>query len=335
MIINKNARTRYQALDRCLSDPSRKYLLEDLIKACDVALKDIDPDNAAKKRTVQYDLRYMESAEGWNAPVGRFFDGRRTYYKYSDENFSIEKQPLHQVEIEEIRSVIELLQRYQGIPEFKWINELTPKLEQVILDQRTEPLISIKSNNDIKGTEYLGPLFYHILDKQPIHITYQSFINKSPEKLIVHPYYLKHYNNQWFLFGLDHKLQKITHLDLGRFLEIKQEKISFVPNTTCNFDEYFEDIIGITQIDQSAPEKVVLRFGERAIPSVLSNPLHRSQKVVSNDKKGLVISIEVVPNHELENLILSFGELCTVLEPKDLRNKILERHTATISNYKL
>ena len=38
MPTNKNAQLRYQVLDRCLSNWSRRYYIEDLVEACNEAL---------------------------------------------------------------------------------------------------------------------------------------------------------------------------------------------------------------------------------------------------------------------------------------------------------
>ena len=38
MATNKNAQIRYQALDRCLSNWSRRYYIDDLVEACNEAL---------------------------------------------------------------------------------------------------------------------------------------------------------------------------------------------------------------------------------------------------------------------------------------------------------
>ena len=40
------------------------------------------------------------------------------------------------------------------------------------------------------------------------------------------------------------------------------------------------------------------------------------------DKDNRIISVDVIPNKELESLILSFGNDVEILEPEHLRNKI-------------
>jgi len=65
----------------------------------------------------------------------------------------------------------------------------------------------------------------------------------------------------------------------------------------------------------------------------MTKPLHGSQKKISNDSNGFRFSIEVIPNHELEKLILSFGEGLKVLEPQFFRDKIKERLQMSLVHY--
>ena len=53
MATNKNAQIRYHALDRCLGNWSRRFYIEDLIKACNDALYDYNGSEGVQKRQVQ------------------------------------------------------------------------------------------------------------------------------------------------------------------------------------------------------------------------------------------------------------------------------------------
>ena len=53
--------------------------------------------------------------------------------------------------------------------------------------------------------------------------------------------------------------------------------------------------------------------------------MHGSQKKIEDNISGYTFSIEVIPNFELEQLILSFGEKLTVKSPNNYREKILKR----------
>jgi predicted DNA-binding transcriptional regulator YafY len=52
--------------------------------------------------------------------------------------------------------------------------------------------------------------------------------------------------------------------------------------------------------------------------------LHESQKE-STTEEGLLVRLQVVPNPELEQVILSFGEEVKVLKPLKLKERINDR----------
>jgi len=48
---------------------------------------------------------------------------------------------------------------------------------------------------------------------------------------------------------------------------------------------------------------------------------HPSQKIAPTDD-GIELVLDVVPKFELDNWILSFGDMAVVLEPADVRERI-------------
>lgn len=335
MAVNKNALIRYRALDKCFSNPTKKYFIEDLMDACSAVLLEIDSSSGGiQRRQVENDIKYMESLEGWSVSINRLREGKRVYYRYSDPTFSIDRQPLNQAELEQIKSAMLILARFEGMPQFEWVNELVPKMEQTfLLEKGNQPIISFDSNQYLKGINYLGKLFQSILYKQTLCISYQSYKSDKPKEYTIHPYHLKQYNNRWFLFGCNSELERITTLALDRIISIENSSITFLPNSEYDFDDYFEDIIGVTRLQNEELQLIKLAFDSQIAPYVLSKPLHGSQKKILENDSGLVVSIEVIPNYELETLILSYGDRVKVLAPENFRMVINARLRKATQQY--
>ena len=105
MATNKNAQIRYRILDKCFRNPGRRYFLDDLIAECNNVLMDIDPSSeGVSRRQIFDDITFMESSEGWSIELERHRENRRVYYRYADLKFSIEKSPLNEMEINQIKS---------------------------------------------------------------------------------------------------------------------------------------------------------------------------------------------------------------------------------------
>ena len=56
-----------------------------------------------------------------------------------------------------------------------------------------------------------------------------------------------------------------------------------------------------------------------------TKPIHASQKANFLDSGELLVSIKVIPNYELEMLLLAFGEKVQVIKPQSLREQIKNR----------
>ena len=100
-----------------------------------------------------------------------------------------------------------------------------------------------------------------------------------------------------------------------------------------DFQEYFEDIIGVSINDDNTLETVRLWFSKKQLQYVKTKPLHGSQRTIDEDELGGTIEIEVMPNFELEQLLLSFGEQVKVLEPQRLVEIIKSRIATNLKNY--
>lgn len=334
MSINKNALIRYQVLDRCFRNTGRMYFWEDLLEECNKALMDFDPNSEGiQRRQLFDDIRFMESEAGWSVPLGRIRHGRKVYYRYEDLSFSISNQPLNDSEAEQIKSALQIFSRFSGTPQFEWVNEMIPMLESKFgLIERKSEIISFESNIDLKGLHFLTPLFNAIVNERVLLVKYKDFKSSEPYEITFHPYYLKQYNNRWFVFGLNSDNQIPNwNLALDR-IEFLSETAQKCKQSETDWEEYFFDLVGVTRTESRNLQEIVLKFSPEVAPYVITMPIHPSQKH-KNDPTGLEVKIKVIPNFELERLILSFGEQVKVISPQDFKERISQRLKSACSQY--
>ena len=327
MSVNKNALLRYQTLDKCFRNFGRMYFWQDLLDECNDALMEFDSNNSGIGRTQLYsDIRFMESEQGWAIPLERIkYDRNKVYYRYDDSNFSINNQPLSDMEAEKIRSAIQIISRFSGTPQFEWIDEMIPMLETKfdLIPQKNE-VMGFDDNMYLKGRDFLSPLLNAIINERVLLVKYQDFKSSEPYELIFHPYYLKQYNNRWFVFGLNLENQNPTwNLALDRIEALYETDKEYKP-TEIDWEDYFYDIVGVTLPQGVEKREIVLMFSPEVAPYVITKPIHPSQWH-KNEPSGLTVKIKVIPNFELEKQILSFGEQVQVISPEDLKDRIAER----------
>ena len=323
MSTNKNAILRYKTLDRCFQNTGRKYNFDDLLNVVNTALIEDDPKSSGiNTRQLRSDIQFMRSEAGYSAPVeSKIYSGKKHVYFYSDPNFSIHNSPLNETEAKQMKSALELFQRFSGSPGFEWVEEMNIMLKNQF-GGGNEKVISFESNVDFTGYHWISPLFNAIVQKRVLWITYTPF-NGATYSFIYHPYYLKQYNGRWFILGLNEEFNIPTWtLSLDRVHAINDAKTSYIP-TDFDWDYYFSEIIGVTRYKKPI-ESIVLLFNEKRGKYVETKPLHESQRSKWTES-GFMVTLKLVPNYELEHVILSYGEDVEVLAPETLRQTIQSR----------
>lgn len=330
----KHAIIRYQALDKCFRNKHKRYFIDDLVNACQVAIENFKGNaEGVQKRQVYDDITFMISENGYNAPIEREKIGRKVYYFYSDENFTINKQPLNESEALELKETLITLNRFKGLPQFEWIENMTTRLQASFqFGEKADEIIEFEQNEFLKGKEFINPLYHAIINKTVLSVNYESFKAEINFNIFFHPYYLKQYNNRWFVFGQNPDYNNITNLALDRIIKINETDKKYMPND-IDFKEYFEDIIGVSFKEKLHLKYIILRVDKSLWPYIETKPIHGSQMVVNKSQDYTDIKLELIPNYELESLILQHGEKIVVLKPVELKLKITDRINQLIIKY--
>ena len=321
MASNKHAQIRYKVLDDCFSNFRRKYYFDDLLEKCNEALRELYGENHSgiKIRTLRADISYIrDRASESGVEVEVKDDGNGFFYRYSEPDFSIFKRGLGEDDLAQLKETILMLQRFKGMPNFDWMSELVVKLEDK-LDLRgfSKSVVGYDENKTYTGLEWFQDIFDAIINKTVLHIQYKTFTDITHD-WIIHPYYIKEYNNRWFLFGLNEGQNTIYTIPLDRIWDMEQIHKEYIPSE-IDFETYLDNVVGVS-IFPEEKETIRLQFSQHRFPYVTTKAIHQSQHILDYDNR--IIEISVIPNNELEALILSFGKDVEVLAPASLRERI-------------
>lgn len=332
MASNKHAQIRYKVLDDCFSNFHRKFYFDDLMERCNDALRELygEEHTGIKTRTLRSDISYMRDRAGEaGVEIEAIDDGNGYFYRYLDPDFSIFKRGLGENDLAQLKETIMMLQRFKGMPNFDWMSELVVKLEDKLnLRGASRSVVGYDDNKTYTGLDWFQDIFDAIINKSVLHISYTTFASEAFEWTI-HPYYIKEYNNRWFLFGLNDEKQVVTNIPLDRIEDIQQINKEFIP-TNIDFEHYFDDVVGVSVLPKEKA-KIKMQLSEHRFPYVMTKALHPSQHILDVDNR--IIEITVIPNRELEALILSFGKDILVLSPESFRQQIADAIRASYEQY--
>lgn len=334
MPTNRNALIRYKTIDKCLQNRSRKWTLNDLIDACSDALYEYEGiSDGVSMRTTQLDIQMMRSDKlGYAAPI-IVYD--RKYYTYADSNYSIHNIPISDQDLFLLKDIVATLQQFQSFEHFRTFGGIIKKLEDQlhVKGEHLKPIIDFDKNTELKGQEFINPLYEAITQRQVVSMSYQSFRAKQANDVQLHPQFLKEFNNRWFVIGVRHRGDDIKTFALDRIhaLEISNEG-SYV-YLDIDPEEYYKNVIGVTVHKNQRTDKVIFRVDHKNAPYIMTKPFHKSQCQLYEEKNWTTFQIEVQINKELERLLLGFGESLEVLKPRRLKNRMRKAAAIMMKHY--
>lgn len=335
MPINKQAYIRYQTLDKCFRNPGKRYFIHDLCDACEESLEEfMGPGSSVSRRQIFEDIKFMESSQGWSIELNRLKEGRKVYYRYTDTNFSINNNLTNEAEIIQLKEAVNTLLQFKGMPQFDWVEEIAQRLSKSIkFLENTQKIVEFDQNPYLKGIEYFNDIYNAICYRTTLAIKYKGILATNAETYLVSPYYLKQHNKRWFFLGKSKSHFDISIFALDRIQSIKQSKEPYENNEVYNFNEFFDDVIGVTISKGSTPENIIIKIKSEVYHYISTKPLHGSQKLKESNIEFKIIELSVIPNYELLSTLLSYGADVTVLEPKHLAESIKRIASEIVSNY--
>ncbi len=335
MPVNKSARVRFEIIDECLRNTLHKWSKKNLLEVVNKKLEEKYGSEASISLSqIRNDLNDMQSEYG--APINTIKEGTSVFYEYEDVNFSINKLPLEEEDVYRLREIVDIMQQIKGFTIANEIETIIQRLENKIKLRSNEkiPVIAFENPPTALGAENLGDLYNSIINKQLLKITYKHFYALESYEIRFSPYFLKEYNNRWFLFGWSEKNNRVENLALDRITDIRVTSGKYKENESFNSNIYFQNIIGVTHTNDAKIENVELLISKERAPYVSTKRIHESQQILKQYKDGsLLIGLSLIVNKELITQILGFGDDVEVKRPKSLRMEIKKRLENAIKQY--
>jgi predicted DNA-binding transcriptional regulator YafY len=339
MPTNKNALTRYKYLDEMLSDRHHFYDIHDLTKKCNEKLIDAGFPEVSQ-RCVEKDINYLEY-DPFYAEIERYRVNKRRCIRYKNPSFTIFRKELSEEESNLILEILNTIGQFDGLANFEWLDRLKIGLG---LKKRSR-IISFSNNPYLQNSNLLGVLFDNISNQVVVRLEYHTFTDKKNRTIIFHPYFLKQYNDRWYLIGAANDDAKILNFALDRIDVVTAlPEMKYKP---CNGDlaNRFEDIIGVTLYEDKDIEHILFWVSNQSKDYMETKPIHGSQCRYKGKKdeefrsrypslyEGAFFSIDCIPNYELIRELSSFGKDLLVIEPKSVQDDVFHRVQQMYEDY--
>ena len=339
--MDKNQYERYKQIDRILRSVPDGLPLDTLLERLNGSLSF---ENQIKRRQLQYDLDALKDLYG--APIDNKRGARRI--KYEDASYSI---ITHEMK-ESLKSMAEQLDNIQMNPRLLWLQNLILMLQDTYFtNEMAMEAIDFGDNLEYENSSRVHEFFSYILNKQVLELNYNAGFGK-PQKRIIHPYFVRQYNNRWFLFGYCEQAARegkpasgILNLPLDRIISVKTVPTIYrevsIQDVKDFKEDYFGDIVGVTRLDSEGPIHLVLRFDFNTGDPKQDNAARRDYYYLrtkpfypyinfpredSIKENGYAeVTMDIIPNKELEGILLRYADAAKIVGPVEFRDKMLNR----------
>ncbi|MBK6525751.1 MAG: WYL domain-containing protein [Crocinitomicaceae bacterium] len=320
----KNAQLRYRVIDRCLRNSARTFpSKDDLRKACEEALYGSTGGSDICDSTIEKDMFAMR--EEFDAPI-KYSKVHKGYF-YDDPEFSIEKIPLSEDDIDAIKFATKTLMQFKDLGIFKNFGYAIGKIFDRVhitdnpLDSAVDKFVQFETVSETPGSELLPVLLKAIKDKSIVTFDYAGYATEKAKARKVLPLLLKEYRNRWYLICFAMDKGKVITFGLDRIKNLLLTKEHHYKPVDFDPDHYFKHSIGITA-NETEPEEIHFKMDKVGSKYIESQPLHASQRLVKEGANRNTFELKVIVSEELKRTILSYGAQIEVIKPKALRSEI-------------
>ncbi len=331
---------RLELIDECLRKFEQPMSVEQIQKYCNARL-----DRNFSLRMYRYDITETIPRK-YDVELHVDVINGLKCYTYADENFSIKGEvAVDGIDLLNFRKIKNALTEFAGMGLDASLTDVTDEIDKFLgYDGQKRPVISfekvvLEARGDVSPLDMLKPMFKAIIQHQTMNILYEV-PGRGKREWTIFPQFLKQYNQRWYLIATRHhdeKEDKVYHLALDRIIQFESNQHIPYKESGIDFADYFEYVVGVTKPEGAQPVEIKLRVERGEYPYIESKPIHSSQDELlesDKDEKYVYISLYVYDNYELRSKILSYGSKVTVMEPKNLRDKISHELMLSWSNYK-
>jgi len=145
------------------------------------------------------------------------------------------------------------------------------------------------------------------------------------------PYALYFGQRAWYVIGKRHSDGELRTLKLSRFNECKETKQPFAIPDDFSLDQYFGKAWRMMRGE--GRYKIELLFAPDVAETVADTWWHASQESIEHDDGSVTMYFEVDGLDEIVWWILSYGPQCRVIEPPELRVRVMDAAREMLENY--
>jgi proteasome accessory factor B len=283
------------------------------------------------ERTIQRDVTFMKDRFGAPITVSRSKGG----YFYTEPAWFLPSVPLTEGELFSLLIARQAVAQYRGTPVAQTLENVFNKIAGTLADT-----ISVHPDYAVGGILSFAPsaalpideavwscLLKAARNRQSVRMEYSSRKSKETAARTVDPYRILNMQGDWYLYGHDHRREKICQFQLHRIQSVKALNETFTVDSAFDFDAIVNSSFG--SFGSADDLKTVRLYITGDMAELLDGRSFHPQQHIKNRTNGFEISFPVSasgnrPFFHIIQWILSMGRDADVLAPEQLKKLVRE-----------
>ena len=215
-----------------------------------------------------------------------------------------------------MKQLSRLIELSDGLIPDSWLADMLQVTMQG--NKKQESIIGFNHHINSNRVELIPTFFNAIEKKLVLSFSYRPAFTQPTVKLYFHPYYIKEYDQSWFVFGratdqtekqksLKYGIIGVERIE-GDVQTLEPEEVKYIGKET-NWKEHFSNIVGVSTPKKKIQKIEIEVLNEEIFNRFLAKPFP-SQYVVQyfDQEKGNTgkIELNLIPNKELVSELIKF-----------------------------
>ena len=285
-------------------------------------------------KTVARDLDHMRDVE--NVPLE--YDPRRHGFYLTEDYDGLALLPVTDKDLFEVCVVSKAIEHYRGTPWQQPLEKFFKRLSRQLDDgerytlQNLDEVLSFRpfapDDADLRVFEVVTEA---VTERQVLRFEYRKPGEKSARARHVHPYHLTEFGGRWYLLAHDRDRGDVRKFVLGRMQNVAVTEERFEVPEAFDAKAHFKTSLGV--MTGGGDYRVVIEMDAWLTDILRGRRFHPSQEVVELPSGGSQLRLRLSCLEEIEQYVLSWGSHATVMEPVELRERLVATAQAIVARY--
>ena len=282
-------------------------------------------------RTILRDLDYLKDELG--APIE--YDSVKHGFVYADPSWFLPSVMLSEGDLLALLIGQQAMSMYRGTPMAREIERIYAKLAELLPDKIAigPEFIQAKFSFFNPPSRPIDPAIWRVVLRALMHcavleIDYRSPAAPAPKPHVVRPYHIVNLEGEWYLLGHEERWDDLRQFAMSRIRGARALERTFRLPPDFDPAQVMQHRFGryLHANEQATPIPVRLLVEPMLAHYVSEKTWHPRQKLTPRPAGRVELEVPVADARDIEPWVLSLGEHVRVLAPKDLRDRVRERH---------